>query len=125
VQWTDLPSHFIDTNDFSDPEVEELVTVHMTEDKVNHIPASDINYTTIPPRRRGGGAEDVLKKGQHIVYKVIVAFLIFLKTLIIKGKSYRLCKVACGILIFMAAEKKRICLCKGELKPANFDTYTI
>jgi len=37
----------------------------MTADRDNNIPASSITYTTIPPHRRGGGAEDVLKKGQY------------------------------------------------------------
>ena len=46
------------------PEVEERVTVHMTADKDNNIPASDITYTNIPPRRRAGGAENIMKKGE-------------------------------------------------------------
>ena len=49
---------------FSVPEVEDFVTVQITADRENNIPASSITYTTIPPQRRGGGAEDVLKKGQ-------------------------------------------------------------
>jgi hypothetical protein len=49
---------------FSVPEVEDFVTVKITADRENNIPASSITYTNIPPQRRGGGAEDVLKKGQ-------------------------------------------------------------
>jgi hypothetical protein len=50
---------------FSVPEVEDFVTVQITADRENNIPASSITYTNIPPQRRGGGAEDVLKKGQY------------------------------------------------------------
>jgi hypothetical protein len=47
------------------PEDEDFVTVKITADRENNIPASSITYTNIPPQRRGGGAEDVLKKGQY------------------------------------------------------------